>query len=610
MKDKKPRGALKAAALVFALAGMIGIGAQAAILTQNLLIYSDVLLLASFYILYQAYVKCLMHRKTRGFYCLNVGLSVCYSFFLIWGGLLDKDLELEGWKFFCAVLFLAAALYPALDLLTGWIDQRKAENGSIKNRKKALAICSVIVTVVWMCAYLAMFPGVYATDAPTWYYEFSNPDVPISSLQSPAYCAAFYCLVKAGEYLFGSYNAGFALFSFVQMTFILATVLQILYFIFKRWNETALLLTTAFFVLIPTHVILALTSAQDPVFAACLAMCVIHLFEMSCSPKAYFADKRKPVKLCFWLILFCMVRNNGLYALLVMTVFVLIFMKTCKKQMLMVISCVIAVMMLYQGPVYRIIGIDKGTSNKMMLSLPMQQMAYAYNFGQDHLSESQLSKMRKYLTDEEWRNYLIHICLSDYVIRGLDYDAVRKQPVEFLSLYLDVLFTVPDCYIKAAGLQTFGLWYPNKAYTDGRIYHPYLSYLCYDETMGLKDLYGLDFQVERTSLLPVYDEWLGWLYGKGTDQSGAGGNLFMAFTNIPVLGTFSKAGIYFWLLFYLFFYALYQKWKMPFVVWSTGFGVFVTVMLSPVIMYRYCAPVIFSAPLFVSVLFWPWKEDV
>ena len=176
----------------------------------------------------------------------------------------------------------------------------------------------------------------------------------------------------------------------------------------------------------------------------------------------------------------------------------------------MVISCVIAVMMLYQGPVYRIIGIDKGTSNKMMLSLPMQQMAYAYNFGQDQLSESQLSKMRKYLTDEEWRNYLIHICLSDYVIRGLDYDAVRKQPVEFLSLYLDVLFTVPDCYIKAAGLQTFGLWYPNKAYTDGGIYHPYLSYLCYDETMGLKDLYGLDFHVERTSLLPVYDEWLGW----------------------------------------------------------------------------------------------------
>ncbi len=94
MKDKKPRGALKAAALVFALAGMTGIGAQAAILTQNLLIYSDVLLLASFYILYQAYVKCLMHRKTRGFYFLTVGLSVCYSFFLIWGGLLDKDLEL------------------------------------------------------------------------------------------------------------------------------------------------------------------------------------------------------------------------------------------------------------------------------------------------------------------------------------------------------------------------------------------------------------------------------------------------------------------------------------------------------------------------------------
>lgn len=607
MKDKKPRGALKAAALIFALAGMTGIGAQAAILTQNLLIYSDVLLLASFYILYQAYVKCLMHRKTRGFYFLTVGLSVCYSFFLIWGGLLDKDLELEGWKFFCAVLFLAAALYPALDLLTGWIDQRKAENGSIKNRKKALAICSVIVTVVWMCAYLAMFPGVYATDAPTWYYEFSNPDVPISSQWSPLYCAVFYGLVKTGEKLFGNYNAGFALFSFVQMLGVLAAVIRMLSFFCQRFSILSVIAVTAFFSLIPTHVILSLTSAQDSMFAVCMSMCLIHIYEMLCNPQLYFAEKRNLLKLALWLVLFCAVRNNGLYALLVMSVFATFFMKTYRKQLLTVLCCVIATVMIYSGPGYHMMGVEKGTVNRWMLSLPLQQMANAYNFGQDRLSEQQISKMQKYLTDEGWRNYQIHISLSDYVVRGLDYESFTKDPTAFLALYADIFFSVPDCYFQGLGLQTFGLWYPNKNYTDGRIYHPYISYMCYDETMALKDVYGLDFSVERSSLLPIYDNFLGWLYGKGTDQSGAGGNLFMAFTNIPGLGTFSKAGIYCWMLIYLFFYFIYRQKKELLLLVGLGIGVYLTVALSPVIMYRYCAPVIFSAPLFVATLFGPWK---
>ena len=237
-------------------------------------------------------------------------------------------------------------------------------------------------------------------------------------------------------------------------------------------------------------------------------------------------------------------------------------------------------------------------------------MANAYNFGQDRLSEKQISNMQKYLTDEGWRNYLIHISLSDYVVKGFDYEAFAKDPSAFFALYADIFFSVPDCYFQGLGLQTFGLWYPNKTYTDGRIYHPYISYMCYDETMSLKEVYGLDFSVERSSLLPIYDNFLGWLYGKGTDQSGAGGNLFMAFTNIPGLGTFSKAGIYCWMLIYLFFYFIYRQKKEPLLLVGLGIGVYLTVALSPMIVYRYCAPVIFSAPLLVSVLFWPWKEDV
>lgn len=608
--DGKKRVCIKKISAIFlAIAGMAGIGTEAAILTQSNIIYSDLMLLPCLYILYQAYLKCLEHKEMKGFYCLTGSLSVIYSFMLVWGALLDKEWTFPEWKFICSGLSLSTAMYPIVFFITKWIDYRQTAARTTKNNKKVWIVCSVVVAAVWSCAYLAMFPGVYGTDAPTWYYEFSNADVPISSQWSPVYGAIFYGLVKTGENLFGNYNAGFALFSFIQMIFVLIGIVNILNFFSRKFGAAAVVMTTAFFSLIPTHVILALTSAQDPVFAVFLSICLIHLYEMSCNPRIYFTKKSNPIRLIVWMILLCVTRNNGLYALLVMGVFVLLFMREYRKQMLMVLSCVIAAIMFYWGPVYHMIGVDKGTVNRFMLSFPLQQMAYTYNFGHDRLSEEQIGKMQKYLTDEGWHTYQLHICLSDHVMRELDYQAIIDDPAAFISLYLDIFITVPDCYIKGAGFQTFGLWYPNKLYTDGRIYHPYIGYLCYDDTMILKEAYGLDFSVERFSLFPIYDEFLGWLYGKGTDRSGYGGNLSMAFSNIPVLGTLSKAGIYFWMLLYLLFYSIYKKRKEPIVMVGLGIGVYITVLLSPVMMYRYCAPVIFSAPLLISALFGPWRDS-
>mgnify|MGYP006982442482 FL=1 len=48
-------------------------------------------------------------------------------------------------------------------------------------------------------AYLALFPGVYATDAPYWYHEFLRKDIPISSQWSPVYCGIFYLFVNSGK---------------------------------------------------------------------------------------------------------------------------------------------------------------------------------------------------------------------------------------------------------------------------------------------------------------------------------------------------------------------------------------------------------------------------
>lgn len=231
-------------------------------------------------------------------------------------------------------------------------------------------------------------------------------------------------------------------------------------FFSKRFQKIAIMITAGFFILIPTHVILALTSAQDPVFAACFAMCVICLFEMAEAPEKYWKEKKNSIKLCIWLILLCMVRNNGLYVVIIMAFFALLTVGKYRKQIFKVIVAVLMFILIYQGPLYNILGIQKGTALREMLSLPLQQMAYAYNYKYEKLSQKEIDRMHRYISDEGWRTY--EPCIADHIKAQLNTEEARNNIWDFLGVYMDVFLSVPDCYIKGAALQTFGLWYPCK----------------------------------------------------------------------------------------------------------------------------------------------------
>lgn len=598
----------KMAAGALALAGGYGAGAEIALLSSNSTVLGDILFLPGIYLLYRAYMQCFTYKETKAFYWFTAGLSAVFSIMLIWGGILDKELRLTNQKI-CTGVCLVAAFYPILVRITRWLDQGHGVKtaGKTDKDKKIVCICFLAVLFFWILAYLAMFPGVLGTDAAYWYYEFSTERVPVSSQWSPFYCAAFYGLVKCGEFLFGNYQAGFAVLSFVQMLFVLVAVWKILQFLASKCSHMAVVFSALFFVLIPTHVILAVSSAQDSVFAACFAMCLLCLLEWAEDADVYLGKKQNLIKLVFWLVLLCMVRNNGFYAVLIMGLFIAIFVRKNRKGIMLVIGAVIVIISIYQGPVYQILGIEKGTAVREMLSFPLQQMAYVYNYGNDKLSEKNTEKMLTYMSKEGWNSY--DPCIADAIKNSLRTDVVKQDLAGFIKLYTDVFLSAPGCCVTAAGLQTFGLWYPNKSYPDKRIWHPYIEYLCLDTTgFGLTD-----FAVSRTSLFPLYDKLLGILYGETENYPedyvlGYGGNLSMVFSAIPIVGIFSKSGVYFWLLLYLLLYAVYKKWRRRFAVIGMGIGIFLTVLLCPVMMYRYCAPVIFSSPLFVALFFIPEKN--
>lgn len=523
-------------------------------------------------------------------------LSLIFSSMLIAGIIIDNDnRNLRIGIYIWGIIFIVAfPIYMGLMWLSNYLEEHPFHKyDTIKNNtlKKGF-LCIVFI---WFLGYLAMYPGVYATDAQYWYYEFSHPNVPISSQWSPVYAGIFYFFVESGRRIFDSVIIGFGMFTFLQMVIILYGVWRIISFIHDILGRKATLLSMIFFSAVPTHVILSVTSAQDSLFAFAFAMGLIHFITIGINPVSYFSKKRNMAELAIWLILSCIIRNNGFYTILVLFVWTIVFVNSYKGKILSILALSMITVLIYQGPIYSIFGIQKGTSTREMLSLPLQQMAFAYNYD-SHISRKLRKDMQNYLSDEDWKRY--EPCISDQIKGRLNTELVQENILDFVDLYVKVGMESPESYFAGTLLQTYGLWYPNKQYPDPKIWHPYINYLSFS-----KDIYNVGFTIPRVSLFPFYEKILGWMFGMGYTEDGYGGELFMAFSEIPILSWLCKAGTYTWILMYTCIYSFIRKRKHILLPLGYLLALFLTVFLSPVIMYRYVAPFVFSGPLIVALLF-------
>lgn len=149
--------------------------------------------MALYHIMFPEKSKVPHWKHAKGFYCLTVGLSVLYSLMLVAGRQLDKSSDLKvTWKNFSLFLCFVTVIFLLLYFCTSWLDKRQnAVRSRMQNSRKILPVCFITLSIVWLFTYLALFPGVFSTDAPYWYYEFSTENVPVSSQWSPFYCAVF-----------------------------------------------------------------------------------------------------------------------------------------------------------------------------------------------------------------------------------------------------------------------------------------------------------------------------------------------------------------------------------------------------------------------------------
>lgn len=529
--------------------------------------------------------------------------SLLLSISLVGGRVLDLDVTVNAWKASLICFLLWFGIFPVslfvAKAMTGMPSRTQGSEGHL------LLICFGVVVLCWLCVYLAAFPGIYTTDAYSWYYEFDDFGTSISSQWSPVYAGAFYLFVHTSHELFNSYEIGLAGFSALQMAFALFVIYRVMRLSERELGSISCIAVGIFYGMIPTHAIMTLETAQGAVFAPVFTMIVLHLVRMALHPSAYWACSRNGVAFVCWCVLGCILRNNAMYALLVLLPFIALYQHGYRKRLLSCVLLGIAFSLIYSGPILTVAGVQKTTTIREMLSMPLQQMAYVYTYCPDGMTQDQRSQFVAYVTQDSIDAYasLNHTGISDDIKRNLDDEAVLSDPARFARLYLSVGAANPIVYIKAAGLQDLGLLYPDKSYPDTRIWHYYLDYESY--RFDPDDItFGKYININRNSLFPALNHIFDHLFG--SNPTGLGDGYVpvdsCVFSKIPLIGPLCRASVWFWTIVFIFFCGIWTRWRSRLVPVVAVLAFILTVALAPLIMYRYCAPFIFPIPALIVLL--------
>lgn len=438
-----------------------------------------------------------------------------------------------------------------------------------------------VIFVCWLPAWFALFPGVYGYDAPIQMEQFFGY-AQLTSHHPVAHTCLLGSVLACGKWLWGSYSAGLALFTFLQGLIVSHSLSCALVFVRKRGAAfPVVLLGLAVAAFHPVIQALSFNCTKDTLFGAFFLYFVLA-----------FAEGLKEPRQAGWRLtlpgfLMCLFRNQGIYILLALLLGVLAAAvwarRDGRKSGLFRLACgLLVTFVLGQGIFFAFshaLHIPKGDKREM-LSVPMQQAACIANralSGEEvSLTEEELAAICEVIPQENLRAYL-PVC-ADPVKEGFRTDVLTADLGRYVKIWLSVGMKNPGLYLAAFK----ELVYP---YLD-MTYNPQRS-LCLENPFPELNYLG----ITRNSLLPAYQAWL---YRAIAEYD---------YHAAPPLSGLLQPGLVLWLLVMVMSLGILDNdrerfWGMMPCVLYVG-----TLLLGPVALLRYLYPMLLCQPLFMGLIF-------
>lgn len=586
-------------ALCYALAATIGATELMKFVVRDVVLATNNLVaVVLLFLLYIWYSKRNLKLGRREGVFVVVGTVILAGILTI-GGQLEYYNEIF-WRIstIVKVVLVGFLVYPVVWELIKAVSELKV--GRMVWEQKYFWIAFAIIAISTFIVWRALWPGIYTYDMASQNEQISSGN--ITAHWSLLYGYLFAGFLDLGHLIFHNYEAGMAMAMIVQALFIIFVETKIIKFATERSKSLVVYLGgILLFSLVPFFTVISVSSAQDVLFAGLFALVVLELVGVV-EDKKRIDKKYTVIKLLFLNVAMCMLRNNGVYALLVMFVFTAIFYKAPKKKLLYTIGGAIVLSFLYSGPMLSVLGVKKTTAVQEIAGVPSQQIARAYFAGK--ISDQEREEVQKfydfsatdYDTEGDFAQYPKYPLIADYTKSTLRTEAVKDDLLQYIGLWMKLGLKNPDDYVEAFLLNSFGYWYPNKNYSDPRLSLDFMNYpgfamtgAFYDSEHhpNMKPVVRADYDPEKAIELDDFvfgDKWM----------------------TIPIVSTICSIGTYMLLMWFVVGVVIMQKRYKLLVAMSLVVGLYLTLLLSPVAIFRYAYPIVILGPVFVGLL---WRRD-
>ena len=451
-------------------------------------------------------------------------------------------------------------------------------------------LCSTVtILLCWLPVFLAYYPSVFAYDAEGQLYQVLAHDYSTHHpLLHTIFLGAFF---RLGDVLPGSYPAGMAIHSIVQMILMATVFGYTLARLAKRNVPAAMrIMLLLFYALFPTNSVLALSTTKDVLFSALVLLYTLFTYEMAENSGSGLTGKEWLLH-TLWAILLLLFRNNALYALLLTIPAACLLLHRNKLQKgaswRRYLTCtVLALVLAVAGNMALKTTLHaQNGSPREMLSIPLQQMARTRVKAEETLSEDMRRELDQYLP-AEWVFAAYNPYLADPVKSRA---VIHDNPAGFIKAWIQLGLKHPQIYIDAFLDTSVGYWFLEDR-THAQIYglgsESGFGYLSTDtRTMPA------GFEVPQQSRLPKLRAWMERIISDNSYQ------------NIPGLRILFAPAFYWWLLCLYMAAVIYRRQYLLLLPAVFPVCYYMTLLLSPAVLIRYMYPFVVTSPALFCSLF-------
>lgn len=483
--------------------------------------------------------------------------------------------------------------------------------------RKIFLISWLLIFFAWLPALFAQYPGIFGYDSLVQVLTYNINLVWLHFPPAHTWLLGFFT-ATLGKF-FGNHEVGFLIYTLLQMAALSGTFAIILAYMFaKKISGIWIITWQIFFMFFPLNPIMAMSATKDIFYAIFFALSILLLEKIS--DKKFFL----PIILTnFFAIIF---RPQGIYVFLFGMFFGMIFMKNLRPILRKIIFACVGLFFVYNFALTNFFGGVKHANDtiKEMSSVPIVQLSRAVIYRREEISAEEFAEIKNYIPNVESYAEKISQGSSDSLKVSFNAALVRENPKEFFNLWKKFLMKYPTDYFDAFCRLTAPLWYPPLEFEKYYAAQPYFQYesfaqegdriIFYENPFENRthEIFKIDasFQIgerfisdeeTKNNLIVIENktlfglDWLNEFYKNLAYK--------YSYEKIPVVKFLFSSGFIFWLLMIYIFYCLSQKNYRGLFPANFLFGLWGTMILGPITLFRYTFPLAICLPILFAQIF-------